>query len=115
MILLSRCSFVLKVSCDTKGTLGIPCGTKKSFFLSIPYSFFKISMAFFAITITAELFSQMEFTILFLARSGSGRTEWKVVTTGFSISSKNGIKWLPNSPPNIPNSCWMQISFMSFD
>ncbi len=34
-ILLLRCSFVLKVSCGTNGTLGIPCGTKKSLFLSI--------------------------------------------------------------------------------
>jgi len=53
--------------------------------------------------------------IRFLALSGFGRTEWNVVTTGFSISSRNGIRWLPCSPPKIPNSCWMQISFMSFD
>ncbi len=72
-------------------------------------------MAFFAITITAELFLHKDFTILFFALSGFGRTEWKVTMTGFLINSKNGIRWFPCSPPNIPNSCWIQISFMSSD
>jgi len=112
MVLFSWCMRVLKLSELVKGTLGIPWGMKWIFSLLMSYDSERIWIAFFAMTIIAELFSQMDFVIRSIAVSGVGKMEWKVVTTGFSRRLRKGIRWFPYSPPKIPNSCWMQISFM---
>ena len=100
-----RPNAILACSVSANSMFGQPCGMTLMFLQFIPW-FFSISIAEYEITMVEALASVIHFKTSKAFGLKSGRTVWRVVTTGFLRVSRKNFMYSPNSPPKSPNSCW---------